>query len=215
MTHAWPSAGGHLAEVIGHEIRNPLASAVANLGVLAEMIDERDPRAPFAARAMSDLARASSLLTSYLDLERSGHAEREVLAIDTVVRRACERHATGSVRVEHRDGAPGAMVHGNSHLLERLLENLLENAIGVGARRIEVVTGQHGGTCTIEVQDDGPGIPPQLHDKVFEPFVSGRSSSGLGLALVRRIVELHDGSIALVPSTRGALFHIELPVSWS
>ncbi|MFW6180891.1 MAG: ATP-binding protein, partial [Spirochaetota bacterium] len=68
-------------------------------------------------------------------------------------------------------------------------------------------------SCCISVQDDGPGIPPNIRNHIFEPFfTTKKQGSGLGLTVTRNLVESLFGSIELVPSTRGACFRVTLPL---
>jgi nitrogen-specific signal transduction histidine kinase len=102
-------------------------------------------------------------------------------------------------------------------LASRLLHALYENAIGaVAPRRAKIQTraSRSGGRVLIEVADDGPGVPPEIAEALFEPLVTARTGgTGLGLALARRIVAAHDGTIELLPTTTGATFRIELPAA--
>ena len=70
---------------------------------------------------------------------------------------------------------------------------------------------REAGQVIVEVTDDGPGIAEELRERMFEPFVSGGTGSGLGLALVAEVLESHGGEIAAMPSDRGARFRIALP----
>jgi signal transduction histidine kinase len=98
------------------------------------------------------------------------------------------------------------------------LHALYDNSVAACAPRApRVVTRARrdgGGPVVIEVADDGPGVPAAIAPRIFEPLVTGRTGgTGLGLALARRIVAAHGGSIALVPSSKGATFRIELPAA--
>jgi signal transduction histidine kinase len=221
-------ARARLAEVLGHELRNPLASAVASIGVTMEMTDPGDPRAAFLDRAMQELSRVSALLTSYLELGRSDESGREEIDLVEVVSAAAQRFRTHPARIEFevatgdetdpaaRDDAGSEPVRllGHPVLLERLVENLIENALSMGATRVDLYLEREPDECVLHVSDDGPGVPLEMRDQLFDPFVSGRGSSGLGLALCKDVVEIHGGSITLVPSIDGAMFRVSIPAPW-
>jgi signal transduction histidine kinase len=96
-------------------------------------------------------------------------------------------------------------------LLSRLFHVLYENAIGATAPRRVVLSTRarvEGSRVVIEISDDGPGVPPDIAETLFEPLVTARAGgTGLGLALARRGAAAHAGSIALVPSS-GATFRV-------
>jgi two-component system, OmpR family, sensor kinase len=117
--------------------------------------------------------------------------------------------------------APGAMVEGTRDELHRLVLNLMENALRHTdpGTAVEAVVERRDGEVVLSVEDDGPGIPPELHEKVFERFFRGAAdrggSSGLGLAIVRAVAESHRGSVRLVEPLdgRGARFEVRLPAA--
>ena len=200
-----------VAEVLGHELRNPLASVVAGISLANEMTDEGDPRSGYLRQALTDLSRVSTLLTSYLELGRSRGPNSAFLDLAGLARQVAERYS-GVVVVA---GDPSVPMHGDPAMLERMLENLLDNAMTAGARRVEIHLSRQGDKCTMDVSDNGPGVAPEIGDRLFQPFVSGRGSTGLGLTIVREIVEAHRGAIALVPGESGATFRSVFPSSCS
>ncbi|MGH7272660.1 MAG: ATP-binding protein, partial [Polyangiaceae bacterium] len=100
-------------------------------------------------------------------------------------------------------------------LSTRLLHALYENAIHASAPRVPRITTRaraESERVVVEVGDDGPGIPPQLAARIFDPLVTARpGGTGLGLALARRIAAAHGGTVELLESREGAHFRIELP----
>jgi signal transduction histidine kinase len=195
--------------VLGHELRNPLAAAIAGTTAAAEMTLPADPRHAFLRRALQDLSRVSALLDHYLDFGCRGAVRGSELELRDLLARLASRYPQ-SVAVQARGGA---IVRGDGVLLERAFENLVDNALQAGAARVEISMSEHDGTAVIEVRDDGPGIPDHLRDRVLEPFVSGGTGSGLGLAVVADVLASHGGGIAVLPNDRGARFRIELPTA--
>lgn len=200
-----------LADVIGHELRNPLASAVASVSVSMEMTDVGDPRATFLTRAFDELTRISTLLTSYLDFGRSGVMNCEELDLVAITHQICDRYRGHPAEVKVTVGEVSVRLHGDPVLLERLIENLVENAISMGASQVEMFCERNGLECTLHVSDNGPGVPYEMREDLFESSFSDRPGGGLGLALCRDVVESHGGTIVLVPSVRGAVFKVSIP----
>jgi len=124
------------------------------------------------------------------------------------------------ITIEAHLDAPGACVWGDPHRLQQVAGNLLGNAIRFTPEggRIEVTLAREAETALIRVQDDGPGIDPELLPHVFESFRRGdpaparrNSGLGLGLSIVRHLVELHGGTVtAANRNGKGALFEIRL-----
>ena len=177
------------------------------------MTDDGDPRNGYLQQALDDLTRVSTLLTSYLELGRSGRPACTTLDLAGVVRHIAGRYPRGQVVVAATGGA--VQMQGDRAMLERMLENLLDNAVAAGARRVYIRLSGRGDRCVLDVSDDGPGVDPEIKDRMFRPFVSGCGSSGLGLTIVQEIVEAHRGAITLVPTERGATFRAVFPSSCS
>ena len=135
-----------------------------------------------------------------------------------------EEAARAGVQVAPVDPAPGAFdVDGSPRLLRRMVRNLVENALKHGAPPVEIEVAAGGSrprVVTIAVRDHGPGVPPELRERVFEPFFrpSGRSedagSWGLGLSLTRQIARSHGGEVACGVAPDGAtIFTASLPMA--
>jgi signal transduction histidine kinase len=117
------------------------------------------------------------------------------------------------------DAEPGALVAGARDELHRLVLNLLENAVRHTApgTPVRARVRRDGADVVLVVEDEGPGVPPELSERIFERFVRGASdrggSSGLGLAIVRAVAESHGGQVSLQngPAGRGARFVVRIP----
>jgi signal transduction histidine kinase len=136
------------------------------------------------------------------------------------------REATDSCAAEDRsrvsiDGPDSLLLRADPVQLRAAIANLVKNALAYSGPRtvVSVRVAEHGGSASIRVKDEGPGVPPDEREIVFDPFARGRAASrvrggkGLGLFIARRIVEAHGGTLRLLPATRGAEFCAELPTT--
>jgi two-component system OmpR family sensor kinase len=203
-----------------HELRTPLTSVLANLELLAESLDGDEGEAARSALRSSRRMRrlvADLLLLARTDVGRVVTREPCDLA-QIVVEAAGE---LGPVSEEHEivlDVHP-AVVQAARDELHRLTINLIENALRhtPAGTQIRVSTSSSGEQATLIVEDDGPGVPPELAPTLFERFVRGTGdrggSFGLGLAIVKAVAETHGGSVTLrtPESGTGARFVVKLP----
>ncbi len=208
-----------------HELRTPLTSVLANLELLADGLHGDQGEA--AQSALRSSRRMRRLVADLLLLARSdvGHVvPREPCDLAQIVVEAAAE--LGPVSEEHDislDVHP-ASVQAARDELHRLTINLLENAlrhtpagtaVHVSTRIERGVAG--GGVAVLVVEDNGPGVPPELAGTLFERFVRGAGdrggSFGLGLAIVRAVTESHGGSVTLQDAQPGARFIVRLPLA--
>ncbi len=203
-----------------HELRTPLTSVLANLELLAEELDgEQAESAQAALRSTRRMRRlvGDLLLLARADAKRSQRRGPTDLA-DVLTDAAAE---LGPVADEHEltiDPEP-AIVDGIGDDLHRLVLNLLDNAVRhtPPGTHIHASTATDNGDATLVVEDDGPGIAPELQQRVFERFVRGGGDggrgSGLGLAIVHAVAESHGGTVALQAPAHGTgtRFVIRIP----
>ena len=213
--------------MLGHELRNPLAaiSAAAHVvrfakpgsaeAIKAQLVIDRQTR--HMAHLVSDLLDISRVTFGKMALER------EPLDIGRVVTdllhswRAAGRLERHAVRFEARP----TWVNADRTRVEQILTNLIENALKFTPRgkAVTVELTQQGNEAVLRVADEGPGVPQQVLDRLFEPFVQGsepgtRGSAGLGigLALVKGLAEMHGGSVSVSSaSPSGAVFTVRFP----
>ena len=215
---------------VAHEIKNPLASLQSALESL-DKVENPELRSQLMAIAAHDVKRIDRLVTeiseaSRIDAELS-RTEFEpidmVRLVTALVAARDERGENGSCSVViNRDGH-GYVVPGDAARLERVLENLLDNAVSFSPPRsnIAITLSREPGRILTTVADEGPGIPSEVRERVFERFNSLRpveedfgSHSGLGLAIARTIVEAHGGALSAADKpdgTPGACLIIDLP----
>ncbi len=204
-----------------HELRTPLTSVLANLELLAESLhgDEGDA----ARSALRSSRRMRRLVADLLLLARSDvgrAAPHQPVDLGQVVLDAAAE--LGPLSGEHElsiDVHP-TIVEGDHDELFRLTLNLIENAIRhtPPGTAIRASTGLAGTEAVLTVEDNGPGVPPELAPTLFERFVRGAGdrggSFGLGLAIVRAVAQSHGGAVGLENVTpHGARFVVRLPAT--
>ena len=204
-----------------HELRTPLTSVLANLDLLADTLDgEREETARSALRSTQRMRRlvADLLLLARADVGRAApRAPTDVGQVLVEAASELEPVAGGhALTVE----AERAQVEGARDELHRLALNLMENALRhtPEGTHVRAAVQRDEDTVTLVVEDDGPGIPPEVRDRVFERFVRGAGdrggSFGLGLSIVRAVVDAHGGTVALTSPTvdgHGTRFTAILP----
>ena len=186
-----------------HELRTPIAILQTRL--------ESMSLGPDHARVLEDVARLSTLADQLLDLQRVNQQVDRLPDVDLVAvgRRVVADLAPLAIAAGYElsfdSAAENISVRGDQGSLERALTNLIQNAIEYGGRTGPVAVRVER-PATVSVTDDGPGIPSEYRERVFEPFyrLNGRSrGAGLGLNLVREIVRRHGGEVAISEGPSG------------
>ncbi|MFC5461725.1 hybrid sensor histidine kinase/response regulator [Massilia niabensis] len=206
--------------MLGHELRNPLSPIVAAL----DLMDLRDESASRRERAIMrrQVSHLKRLVDDLLDVSRIAtgkmQLERRPLDFAEVVRHIVGARPGPRIELVAPDAA---WVLGEESRLAQVLSNLLSNAERFGNGSTRVALTIDAGWAKLEVVDRGVGMPPDLLARIFEPFYQapqqlarGTGGLGLGLAIVRKIVELHDGRVAAHSDGpgKGSRFVVELPL---
>jgi signal transduction histidine kinase len=216
------TALGEMAAGIAHEIRNPLQAIEGFAGLLEQSLQGDDAAGGAHARRIRLAVRkANSIITNLLSLarpERFRPRRSRLAALFAELRAtfAAAENGVASAHVEVRSPEPLDLeVACDLALIERVLVNLVDNARHAAGPdgRVVVRARSIGGDVVLTVEDDGPGIAPELRAKLFRPFVTGRAEgTGLGLFLVHRIVELHRGRVDASDRVGGGTtFTVRLP----
>jgi two-component system sensor histidine kinase HydH len=202
---------GEMSAVLAHEIRNPLASLKGHAQLLAESLQGTPDKVKKADRVVAEALRLETLTTDLLDFVRTGEIRRQRCDPATVLEQAANDVGSERIRLD-LSSAPSACTM-DSDRMQQALSNLLRNATQAGDGAVDACVKLEGGSTIFEVRDHGPGIAPEALDKVFDPFHTTKvRGTGLGLAVVRRVVELHQGTIVASNHPEGgALFRIALP----
>jgi PAS domain S-box-containing protein len=217
---------------VSHELRSPLASIKGYAELLLEDLDEEDRAVQrrFLSVINDEADRLATFINDMLDLTRleSGSIHLDLtptpidsLTIDAARSLKVQADAAGvSVQTQITGELPLILV--DSRWLYGAIKNLIHNAIKFSPRgaTVEVIVGRDGLSGTIDVIDHGPGIAPQDIPRLFTKFYRGStarqlgiSGSGLGLALARQAVELHQGTLTLNENSKpGAHFTVKLPI---
>jgi two-component system sensor histidine kinase MtrB len=205
---------------VSHELRSPLQTLSAATSVLVRRREQLDERTGAAVDLLDDeVTRFEQLVTDLLELARSDRpADRRTTDVVALVSGAVAQRGLPASLVEvSGDGSPAEV---DPRRVEQVLANLLDNAERHGGGPVRVGVCADPRTVRIEVDDEGPGVPPDERDLVFDRFARGRAASarggtdgtGLGLALVAQHVAAHKGTIEVQDrSGGGARFVVELP----
>jgi signal transduction histidine kinase len=198
-----------------HELRTPLTSLITNLELLAEQPD--DPNAPaLVVAALAEAGELRVLINDLVELARYGQAPFHIedVRLDVVAERVAARAAGRAPGLRYELDCRPTLVRGDPDALERAIGNLVDNALKWSPPDGRVRISAAGGT--VEVSDEGPGIPADDLPYIFDRFYRSAKAralpgSGLGLAIVRRIADAHDGTVEAIPLQHGAKFRISLP----
>jgi two-component system sensor histidine kinase FlrB len=204
---------GRTVSGLAHQIRTPLGAALLHATNL--------PRGRARDRVVERLRALEDLVNDMLTYTRQGEFNVEVLDVDVLLNElACAQgDRTTKVMVGRSSTQRRALVRGNRTALASAMQNLIDNALEADPNAtvsLSTSVAHAGEEICLRCTDDGPGIPGELRERIFEPFFSTRlDGTGLGLAIVRSIIDAHGGRIEFDRSSmcgpRGTTFLITLP----
>lgn len=207
------AALGEMSAVLGHELRNPIASLKGHAQLLVEKLPADHPGRAKAETVVTEAVRLERLTGQVLAFVRSGRPEQRKTQLAELIDAVLQR--TGDHRVEvHREEMP-ARWSLDPERIQQVLVNLIENALAASGEGqvVELSAAEEEGMLVLRVEDRGSGIEPGEEERVFEPFYTRRvQGTGLGLAVARRIAEGHGGTLqADNREGGGARFTVRLP----
>lgn len=212
---------------VAHEIRNPLSSLDIHVQLLEEDLTQATPQVKEKAAGRfeiihGELHRLENIVKHFLSLAGPSSLDLQPVGVRKVICHVCAllRPEAAARGIELVMNLPEALpcVAADSGQLTQALMNLVINAIQAVQRngRVEVSarTDERDKILSIEVRDNGPGIPTEEHSAIFEPFFTTKTEgSGLGLWIVQQIITAHGGAVSVSnASSGGAVFSLELPL---
>lgn len=213
------AALGRVAASMAHEIRNPLGSISGSVELVRENAEDAEDRRLLGI-VITEVERLEDLVTTILDVSRPRTPQKQALDLAQVVREVTEIARNGvaarqgvAIDLAAPDRVPAVA---DAAQVRQMLWNLIKNAVQASPRAssvmVEVRPTPEGG-AVVEVRDRGTGMTAEERDRVFDMFWSGRSQGiGLGLALVKQIVDAHAATIEVEPRPEGGtIFRVTLP----
>jgi two-component system, NtrC family, sensor histidine kinase HydH len=219
------AALGQLSAGLAHEIRNPLGVIKGSAEILNQKLESSDALSKeLSSYIYTEVNRLSALVSRFLDFARPSRLQLRAQQLPDLVERSlkyvADQGAMGRVTI-HRDYAPGLPpVMLDEELCEQVFINLISNACeAMGDQGGELTLRIHPGAANgrhdivAVIQDTGPGIPAEMKEQIFNPFVTGKKTGvGLGLAIVSKIVDAHGGTVRVTSEPgHGACFQVSFP----
>jgi PAS domain S-box-containing protein len=226
---------GEMAAGIAHELKNPLAGIEVMAGLLRRQVPDSKDAHSLLADILSEAKLANAIVVEMLEFVRPVRLQMERTDLSDVLQQSVTmaeskaRRGDVGVAMNVEPGLP--MIEGDHHQLSQVFTNLVANAFealdGKGHIAIAATTGTIESdpafvgvlpptpAVVVDVADDGPGVPAEVTDKIFNPFFTTKvTGTGLGLAIVRKIVDAHDGRIDVSSAPEaGTRFRVTLPVA--
>lgn len=214
---------GQMASVVGHELRNPLAVMNNSVYFLKTKLNAAggsngtDPKLQKHLQILeTEIVKSNAIIRDVLDFARNRALHASAQRMDELVEKAIERiQFPPNVTLQKRLGLNGTEVVVDEDEIRQVLVNLMENACQAmtSGGSLTVGTKAQDGMIQIDIGDTGCGIPQEHLNKIFAPFFTTKSrGTGLGLAVVKKIVERHQGTIDVESKVgEGTTFHIRIP----
>ena len=215
---------GDYTAAFAHDVRNPINNISTGLQLLGATLAGDDPSQDMINRMLGDCTRLNHLMESFLAFSRPLELKFESFELEPFLRRIVDRWQPRLARVNVKPvlniEGEGIRIIGDSRSLENVFTNLVSNALeamtesgdtlAIKATLVDEINGHP--SVEISVSDNGPGIPQDIRDHIFEPFITTRKQgTGLGLAITKQIVNAHKGSIRVDSFPGGTVFTVQLP----
>jgi PAS domain S-box-containing protein len=215
---------GDVTAVFAHEVRNPINNISTGVQLITSRMSAEDPNLDVLNRIDADCTRLNHLMESVLAFSRPMEHKFEPVDLGILLQRLLDRWRPRLTRVsvelffQVADNTP--KISGDQRALEQVFTNLIGNAVeamsktgGLLAVRLAPVDTEGAlPQVQVSISDNGPGIPDEIRERIFEPFVTNKPhGTGLGLAITKRIITAHHGNIKLDTFPGGTVFHVFMP----
>ncbi len=201
-----------VARMLSHEVRNPLTPIRLSVERLEQKNRERSPDLPELVEKSSrtilqEISALDRIVTEFSDFARMPAPKPKPANLNRLITDVLQQYvpARGPVEIELKLDPAGDLWPFDPDLMRRAIGNLIKNSVeafGTRPGRITVLSRSETGCLHITFRDNGPGIPAQVRDRLFEPYVTTKAKgSGLGLAFVRQVLAGHGGTIELAPDS--------------
>lgn len=212
---------GELMAIFAHEVRNPINNIRIGLEVLSSSNSKQETLNEEIERLLADIDRLEELMKSILSSSRPREYRMgpvNVLGlIEGLLYRWKPRMARYNIVPDTKSLDNNLLVKGDKRSLEQVFTNLIQNAINAmkaegGKLSIRIASQPKSGTISVDISDTGPGIPAEIIDRIFEPFfTTSNDGTGIGLAITKQIVNVHNGQITVNSVPGGTVFRVTLP----
>jgi PAS domain S-box-containing protein len=200
---------------VAHEIKNPLNAMALHLEVLRSRLESEQPEVEVIAR---EIKRLDTVVKTFLTFNRPIELQARPLDLDQVMQQVLALVSVDAeakkIRIETVLAAK-LWLNGDPDLLKQAILNVVYNALEAmdEGGKLVIQTEWNADECQIRITDDGPGIPPEIQDRIFNLyFTTKQQGSGIGLATAFRVVQLHSGTIDFVSEPgRGTTFRLRFP----
>ncbi len=219
------SAWREMAKQVAHEIKNPLTPMKLSVQHLQRALQPDDPdfeekMQRFADKLITQIDALTNIANEFSNFAKMPKSKMELIYIDNILQKTVDLFAEHeNIKIDYqKNGASGIKVIGDVEQLTRVFNNIIKNALqSIPTDRegfIIVALNEFDNKCIVSISDNGEGISDDILDKIFVPnFTTKSSGSGLGLAMVKQIINAHQGDISFETELeKGTTFKVEIPI---
>jgi two-component system nitrogen regulation sensor histidine kinase NtrY len=216
------SAWREMAQQVAHEIKNPLTPmklSMQHFLMRWDDLDEETKNIKFksvAKNMIEQMDQLAAIASDFSSFAKINEGKKDTILLDDILNNVISVFNTNDI-IEFINYEKNCYVNGNKNELNRVFTNIIQNAIQAVSEKnkpnIQIQKKLNNQFIEIKIKDNGDGIPVEIQDKIFIPkFTTKNSGSGLGLAMVKQIIDFHEGKIYFETSTKGTTFTVLLPL---